>query len=222
MSLGERATADQGTVFVPLLDGKPILLPKGTTLAVAQRPLAQAIVQEWAQVGGGAFTPEDLPLTRIAGTMLERVRPDPDQTRKAILAFGQDDAFCYAAEPCPPEAQTLLGWLEGRGLSPSITQSVMPVQQSDGYIQYLRGWLNGCGYVELATLGVLVQVGGSLLIGYALLEGGLNLAQATAIVTADERRQEALWGVDTALSATIAQRHSDLCTAMTFLALARS
>ena len=78
MTLGE-----QDGLFGPELDGRPIRLPKGTVLAVPSRSLGQALVAEWSRIPDNeAFTPEQLPLTRIAGTMIERIRPDLVEARE--------------------------------------------------------------------------------------------------------------------------------------------
>ena len=46
---------------------------------------------------------KDTPLTRLAGTALERIAPDPAPTVDAIARYGETDLLCYRAET-PPEA----------------------------------------------------------------------------------------------------------------------
>ncbi|GBR53175.1 ATP synthase F1 mitochondrial assembly chaperone [Neokomagataea thailandica NBRC 106555] len=206
---------------MPALDGRPIRLPKGSTLAVAQRPLAEAIAAEWGRIEEGTFQPESLPLTRITGTMIERIRPDMSVPRSALLSFGLDDALCYDGGTGGESLQRLMAWLAERQIRPVVTTGLMPVTQAPDYVNALELWLAERNEAELAALGVIVQAGGSVLVGLALLEGGLTLEQAVSIITADERKQEAVWGGDKELTATIHTRQNDLQDAVTFLALSQ-
>ena len=79
-----------GTGYAVELDGRPVKLPERTTLAVESNALAQALAEEWQAAGkeaGGLFRPEDLPLTRIAGSMLERIpKLMEDNLNRELLA----------------------------------------------------------------------------------------------------------------------------------------
>ncbi|HEX7390722.1 MAG TPA: ATP12 family chaperone protein, partial [Acidiphilium sp.] len=86
-----------GDGFGVSLDGKPVRLPGGAPLAVPSRPLAEAIATEW-QDAGKTVMPDDLPLTRLAGTAIERIAPDPEPVRASLLAYGGSDLLCYRAE----------------------------------------------------------------------------------------------------------------------------
>lgn len=221
VSIQEKQEDGQGMLYLPVLDERPIRLPKGSVLGLKQRVLAEAIAAEWARIGEGSFQPDALPLTRIAGSMIERIRPDLSVPREALLSFGLDDALCYDSGAGEPAVQALLVWLEARGLRPVVTTGLMPVTQSEEYVTALTQWLAQRDEAELAVLGVLVQAGGSLLVGYAVLENGLTPEQASAIITADERKQEAVWGGDKELTATIQTRHNDVQDAVSFWRLSR-
>ena len=84
-----------------LLDGKPMRLPSGAPLLVGPARLARAIAEEWQEAGGtkgGEMSFKDTPLTRLAGTALERIAPDPAPTVDAIARYGETDLLCYRAE----------------------------------------------------------------------------------------------------------------------------
>nr|WP_294916297.1 ATP12 family protein [uncultured Neokomagataea sp.] len=221
VSVQEKHEDGQGILYMPVLDERPIRLPKGSVLALKQRALADAIAAEWESIGEGSFQPDELPLTRIAGTMIERIRPDLSVPREALLSFGLDDALCYDGGTEEPAVKALLAWLDERGVRPVVTTGLMPVTQSEAYVTALTQWLAQCDEAELAVLGVLAQAGGSVLVGYALLEGGLTPEQVAAIITADERKQEAVWGGDKELTATIQTRQNDVRDAVSFLRLSR-
>ncbi|MDT8870958.1 ATP12 family protein [Komagataeibacter rhaeticus] len=88
------------------LDGRGIRLPGGTALVVHSAALADAIAAEWARAGGekgGNFTPDDLPMTRIAGTMIERVAPDPAAQVTALCNMWMGNC-CATAPIIPPSS----------------------------------------------------------------------------------------------------------------------
>src|SRR6201994_2682347 len=75
-------------------------LPSGSPLMVGPARLAQAVAEEWQAAGGvkgGEMTFKDTPLTRLAGTALERIAPDPSPTIDAIARYGETDLLCYRA-----------------------------------------------------------------------------------------------------------------------------
>jgi hypothetical protein len=105
---GTVGTAGQG--YAILLDGKPMRLPSGAALEVAHRRRADAIAGKWSLAGGtkgGEMTFNDPPLTRLAGTALERVDPGRATTIGGIARYGETDLLCYRA--APPES--LVRWM---------------------------------------------------------------------------------------------------------------
>ena len=97
-------------------------LPGGAVLRVDNAALADAIAAEWQAAGGakgGEMTPEDVPLTQLAGTAQERIAPDPAPAADAIAKYAETDLLCYRAEQPAPlvarqaqEWQPWLDWLE--------------------------------------------------------------------------------------------------------------
>ena len=84
--------------FAVQLDGRPVRLPERTVLAVPSRPLAEALAAEWQAAGltvGGYFRPEDLPLTRLAGSILERIPGARAGVVCRPLAYARSDLLGY-------------------------------------------------------------------------------------------------------------------------------
>jgi len=213
---------EQDGLFRPELDGRPIRLPKGTVLAVASRSLGQAIVAEWSRIPEEeAFTPEQLPLTRIAGTMIERIRPDLIEAREALLRHGLDDGLCYRKEEPDSTVKRIFEWLAKEGIQPSVTDGLMPITQSGDYITALERLLTRQNEAELAVLGVLTQSFGSLLLALALVSGAISKEDAVSVANADERKQLLVWGQDDELFRVMTTREQDTTEALTFLGFAR-
>jgi chaperone required for assembly of F1-ATPase len=201
------APLEAGGGFCVLLDGRPVRLPgTGAPLAVAARPLAEAVAEEWARAGGakgGEMSFEDVPLTRLVGTAQERIAPDPGPTAEAIARYGETDLLCYRAEDPRLAAEQagqwgpLLDWAALQLDAPlRVTTGLMPVAQDPMALAALRRAVAAAPPVALAGLGVLVPSLGSLVLGLAVLRGRLAAEEAHALSILDERFQERLWGLD--------------------------
>ncbi|GBQ31240.1 ATP12 family chaperone protein [Gluconacetobacter sacchari] len=219
--------------FAVRLDGRPVRLPGGTVLRVGGRALAEALAGEWRDAAGGRtggeFTPSDLPLTRMAGTMLERIAPDRAATIGALLGYARHELLCYRArypallvERQRQEWDPWLDWLRARhGVALRTTDGVMPVDQPDDALAGLRAVLDGESDGVLAALGVAVPALGSLVLGLALVEGRLTAEQAIWCATLDERTQMELWGADAEQAARLERLRAEVADAASFLVLLR-
>lgn len=219
----------QEGAFAVQLDGRSVRLPGKTALCVPSRALAEALVAEWqaaGQGGEGYFTPDDLPLTGIAGSMLERTPHAREGVLESLLAYANSDLVCYRdgargklAEQQAALWDPWLAWLGATyGVAFHTTHGVMPIRQSEQALQVLRAAMQGMTDAQLAVLGVAVPALGSLVLGLALL-GGAAVEELVASATVDERYQMAVWGQDTEVTDRIASMQMELETAARFDAL---
>ncbi len=202
-------------------------LPGGPELRLRQFRLAEAIAGEWQAVGA-AFSAEDVPLTRLAGTAQERIVPDPGPTAMALAAYGESDLLCYRAEG--PEAlvvrqhhawQPWLDWAAGMyGARLVVTRGVMPVRQDAAAVAALREAMLALDPFVLAGLGVLVPAFGSCVLGLAVAAGRLAADEALRLSILDELFEEEAWGVDGEAASRRAAVARDVAEAARFMALA--
>lgn len=214
-----------------LLDGRPVRLPGGAALRVAKPRLAEALAAEWMAAGrakGGDFTPEDIPLTRLAGTALERIAPDPTPVVEGLLRYGASDLLCYRAEDARLAAleaaawDPWLDWAEARlGAALRRASGIMHVEQPPAAMAGLRAALVSHGAMELAALGVAVPALGSLVLGMALLRGAVDAAEAHRLATLDECWQEDFWGADAEATQRRKLVGAELASAERFMRLVR-
>jgi chaperone required for assembly of F1-ATPase len=190
-----------------LLDGKPMRLPSGKKLLVGAARLAGAIAAEWQAAGGakgGEMSFSDTPLTRLAGTALERIAPDPAPTVDAIARYGETDLLCYRAET--PEAlvqrqhrswQPWLDWAALRYDAPlRVATGVGYVKQHHDSIAALRRAVAALDVDALAGLGIAVPALGSLVLGLALAAGEMDAETTFRLGALDELFQAEQWGDD--------------------------
>lgn len=207
----------------PLLDGRPVKLPAGGLLAVTSPVLAQALAEEWKQIAVGAqFTPDDLALTRIAGSYIERILPDRAAMEAALHAYGIDDNLCYqSAAQDERVVARIRDWAAEQGLHPAMTDGLMPLTQPETYKEALKRYLSAREPLILAALGVMVPIMGSLLLPLALVYDVVSFDEAVHLAHADEYRQLEKWGHDKELATLLEKRNTDIADALRFLHLAQ-
>jgi chaperone required for assembly of F1-ATPase len=190
-----------------LLDGKPMRLPSGSPLLVGPARLARAIAEEWQVAGGakgGEMSFKDTPLTRLAGTALERIAPDPAPTIDALARYGETDLLCYRAEAprslVHRQHQRWQPWLDWAALAHDaplrVTTGVAYVRQHRDSIAALRRAVATLDTEALAGLGIAVPALGSLVLGLALVAGEIDAEAAYTLGALDEMFQAEQWGDD--------------------------
>jgi len=190
-----------------LLDGKPMRLPSGSPLIVDPARLARAIAAEWQAAGGGKggeMSFKDTPLTRLAGTALERIAPDPALTIDAIARYGETDLLCYRAgtpqklvQRQHRQWQPWLDWVALAHDAPlRVVTGVGYVKQHHDSIVALRRAVAALDVDVLAGLGIAVPALGSLVLGLALAAGEMDADTAYALGALDEMFQAEQWGED--------------------------
>ncbi len=224
--------AEQGGGFAVLLDGRPVRLPGGALLTVGTRPLAEAIAAEWDVAGGtegGAFSHDDVPLTRVVGTAAERIAPDPAPTVAALVQYGETDLLCYRAEDSRLAARQAAEWnplLDWAALTLDaplrITTGVMPVGQPPTVLAALTHAVAAHPPAEIAALGIAVPALGSVVLGLALSAGRLDVESALSLATLEERFQQEVWGLDAEAAVRQQRLAADVALAARLLALARA
>lgn len=196
------APADGGGYAV-LLDGRPVRRPAGSPLVLPTMALAEAIAAEWA-TQGERLDPQTMPLTRLANTALDRVRPDRDALIAALLSHVDGDLLCYRAE-WPAELvarqgaawQPLLDWAEA-ALSArlTVTAGLMPQRQSAEVTDALRTALDTLDDWSLTAAQCAAGACGSLVLALALVHGRLDGETCHALASLDETWQMEQWGED--------------------------
>ena len=224
------APADAG--YTILLDGRPMHLPGGAVLRIDHQSLALAIADEWQAAGGGKggeMSFADAPLTRLAGTALHRVAPDPLPVVDAIARYAESDLAML------PRGTASTSWSRGRcrhgshgwtGLRRPTTplrvgSGIAYVKQHRSSVGALRTAVAALDVPALAALGVVVPALGSLVLGLAMAEGRLDAASAHELGALDELFQAEAWGEDAEASARRAAIAADVALAARFLQLTR-
>ncbi len=223
------ATAPDGADFIILLDNRPLKLPSGGALRVPFKVLAAAIATEWATAGTD-FTPDDLPLTRLATTAQDRIRLHREEIAGQLAAYGMNDLLCYRAEGPPGlvqrEAEAWDPWIDWLGQQFGIrlqsTSGVMPLRQAPECRDIFTAHLMRMDEYQLAGLGVIVPALGSLVLALAVEAGALAPDAACRCASLGELWQETRWGMDTEAAARRQIIAQDIAVSARFMVLCRA
>jgi chaperone required for assembly of F1-ATPase len=86
------ATAENGV----MLDARPLRTPAKAPLVLPNTALAEAIAAEW-RAQGEKIDPYSMPLTKLANTAIDRVRPGRERIVEEMVAYAGNDLVCYRA-----------------------------------------------------------------------------------------------------------------------------
>jgi chaperone required for assembly of F1-ATPase len=221
--------ADGG--FCVMAGDQPWKTPAGVPLTVPTRELGEAIAAEIAAargaMKGGKLPIDEMGLTRLAATAIDRIAPKPSATARALLEYAETDLLCYRGEKDSDLRarqddawHPLLVWLGDKfNARLTVVEGIMPASQPELALVALSAELEKYDHFFLSGLGVAVQTAGSLVVGLALAHGRVDAAGASALADLDETYQNELWGTDEEAVAKRSLRASDLALAARFLLL---
>ena len=206
---------------------RAIVTPKGTTMAVPSAALAAAIAAEWADRPKGKLDPRTMPLTRVAASALDLVRPQRARVIAELVAYAETELVCHRADsPARLVArqdavwQPLLDWLHARFDAPlAITHSVLAHKQPPASLATLTRALERLDDFHLAALSLATTAAGSLVIGLALIDGHIDAGRAFDAAELDATYQIEEWGEDPEATARRAEVREDMETATRFVDL---
>ena len=213
--------------FAVTLDGKTARTPGRNPLAVAQRPVAEAMAAEWA-AQGDLIDPRTMPLTRIANSAIDRVSREMEPVRAEIVKYAGNDLVCYRAEG--PDSLVageeaawapVLAWareaLDARFV---LVQGIVASPQPEETLAAVAAALANLDPLRLAAVHVVTTLTGSALIALAVLRGALTAEEAWAAAHVDEDWQMTQWGSDEVALARRAARWREMEAAALILSTA--
>ena len=211
-----------------LLDGRALKTPRGGSLDLPTRALAEAIVEEW-RAQGDEIDPQTTPFTKLANTAVDGVTPRRDEVIAEIVAFAKHDHLCYRTD-APQELvrrqdeawDPLLDWAAERYGAPlMVAKGITSIEQPQTSVAALRAAVEAFDPFALAALHVAASICGSLVLALAIADGRLTAAEAFVLSQLDERFQAEKWGLDSEAEARARRLAGELESAAQFAELAR-
>lgn len=206
------------------LDGRPVRTPGRLPLVAPWPALAEAIAQEWRDVGE-TIDPRAMPMTGLANAAIERVAADPAAFAAGLAVYGGSDLLCYRGDGPLAERQAaawtpVLDWAtERHGVAFVVADGVMPVEQPPRTLARLREAVVALSPWVLAPLSPIVGLTGSLVLGLAVVERAIDADRAWNAAHVDEDWQAEQWGEDALAAETREARAAEYRAAVRFLDL---
>ena len=159
------------------LDGKTINTPSGQPILAPNKPMADAIVAEWADQGDKVI-PDTMPVTQILTTVIDRMR-DRDAITKSLLKYLDTDLLCYRVKE-PAEIfkrqkeiwDKWLTWFDEQFESPlEVTFGIEALTQDADTHRQIWNYLESLDDYYFTVLQIVTSLTGSIVLGLAFLDG---------------------------------------------------
>jgi chaperone required for assembly of F1-ATPase len=211
------------------LDGRLVKTPGKHDLIVPSLPLATAVAAEW-DAQQGEIRRERMPLTRLAGTTIDRNPTQREAVVRQVAHYAGTDLVCYRATHPPALAarqqavwQPLIDWaIERYDAQLTVTTGVIPANQPTASLATFAAVVAAHDDFSLTALHAATATCGSLIIALALLEGRLDAGEAFAAAQLDESFQIEAWGEDKEQAERRAALAAEIAAAAWFIELARA
>ena len=223
VSLAEEA----GGIAVQL-DGRSVKTPAGTPALLPSRTLADVVAGEW-NAQGEDIEPASMPVFSLAVTVIDRVTPQRTAILDELTAYGGNDLICYQdGEDETLAARQAEGWgpwldwaRTDLGAPLQVARGIMPVMQPQASLDALSAAAAAHDDWELGMLYRVTTLGGSLVLGLAMLRGRMDSGGLFDAAFLDELWQAEKWGSDWEAEDRRAMIRSELDQAQHFLTLLR-
>jgi len=186
------------------LDGRVVKTPAHRLLLLPNAALARMIVNEFNLVGE-VINPVNMPLTRIANTVIDGIADNPGSVAEDIVRFVSADMIFYrAGEPEELVARQRVAWdplldfaAEKWGCHFEVGEGILPITQPRAALQAISHHVNHISSpFMIASLHVMTSLTGSGLIALAVGEGLITVQKAWEIAHLDEDWINEHWGED--------------------------
>lgn len=187
--------------FAVTVDQKPVRTPLGGTLAAPTKVFATAVAAEW-DAQQGRLRPSSMPLTSLVATARDIVPENRERIQNGIIKFLHTDSVCI--RPGHPselvEAQDVAYGpvvrfvMDRWGMELNIVRGGLSAPQTEGVEEIMRNVVSRLDDYSLAAMEVATGCAKSLMIGVALLKGGVDVGCAIRAARCEEEWQSRVWG----------------------------
>lgn len=212
--------------FLVHLDAAPLRSPEKNELLLPDATIAEALATEW-RAQTEEIAPQTMPLTKLAFTATDRVRPNREAVIEQIAALANSDVICYrASEPKDLVARQsecwdpMLEWAESAlGASLKTGEGIGYVAQDYEALCALTEVFSDQTDFYLSALYAMASNINSLVIALAVAEEEIDVENAFQSANCDAHYQSEKWGSDSEAQALFDARLDEFKTAASFILL---
>ncbi len=216
---------EAGGGFALKLDERRLKTPKGAAFTAPTRALADAIVEEW-NAQGEHIIPTRMPLTQFAFAAIDATAPKREEVADYIAKFGETDLCCHRADsPADLVAHqdkhwsSLRDWLHAFvGADLPVVTGILPANVPQGELAKLRTAALALDDFRLTALAQAAGLGGSAIVGFALLHGKVTPKAAFEAAALDDLWSQEKWGADAEAQARLDRQRAEFENIARFVA----
>jgi chaperone required for assembly of F1-ATPase len=195
--------AEEGGAHIVRLDQRTLKTPSRKPLHLPTHALAAAIAAEW-DAQGEFIAPSTMPLTRYAFAAIDLMPMSRDLIANDLAKYIETDLVAHRAESPPPlverQAQVwdpIVHWAERRfAIDVPVVAGIIPASASVEHRVTLQREIEALDDFRAMALAQAVTLAGSILIGFALLEGELDANASFTAAALDDLWSLENWGED--------------------------
>ncbi len=196
------AVEDAGAHSVRL-DQRTLKTPSGKPLRLPTRALAEAVAAEW-DAQGELIVPATMPITRYAFAAVDLMASKRAEIARDLAKYINTDLVAHRADAPPPLVarqsavwDPIVDWGEHRlHLRIPVVTGIMPADIPPQHRTVLEWEIDDLDDFRAMALAQAVTLAGSILIGFAFLEGKLGAEAAFAAAALDNLWSLENWGED--------------------------
>lgn len=217
--------ATQGEAHIVRLDQRTLKTPRGQALHLPTRALAEAIAAEW-DAQGEHILPSSMPLTRFAFAVTDLMPAKRAEIAADVAKYIETDLVAHRADSPPPlvarQAQIwdpIVAWSERRfGARVPVVTGVIPATVDAQHRAIIAREIDALDDFRAMALAQAVTLAGSILIGFAFLEGQLDAEAAFAAAALDDLWAQETWGEDAEARARLETQRAEFEALHRFIA----
>jgi chaperone required for assembly of F1-ATPase len=207
-----------------LLDARTLRTPGGIVFRAPTQALVQAVASEWAAQGEN-IAPATMPLTQLVFAALDVTPGRRDELSANLVKFLETDLVCHRADhPAELVARQvaiwdpIVDWANGRfHMRIPVVTGVLPGPVTAEMKIVLAWEIDDLDDFRLTALAQAINLAGSALIGFALLEKRLDAEAAFAAAALDDLWSLERWGEDAEARGKLDRLKRDLSAVGNFI-----
>lgn len=216
--------AEHEGVHIVRLDQRTLKTPAGKPLHMPTRALAEEVAAEW-DAQGDILAPSTMPITRFAFAAIDLMASKRDEIARDLAKYIETDLVAHRADAPPGLAgrqsehwDPVVAWAERRfGIKVPVVTGIIPAAPAPEHRAALEREIGKLDDFRAMALAQGVTLAGSVLIGFAVLEGELDADAAFAAAALDNLWSLENWGEDAEARAKLDRLRAEFAALQRFV-----
>jgi chaperone required for assembly of F1-ATPase len=217
--------AEDAGAHIVRLDQRTLKTPAGKPLHMPTRALAEAVAAEW-DAQAEIIAPSTMPITRFAFAAIDLMATKRDDLARDLAQYIETDLVAHRADAPPglvarqsEHWDPIVAWAERRfGIAVPVVTGIIPAAPASQHRAVLEREIGKLDHLHAMALAQGVTLAGSVLIGFALVEGELDAEAAFAAAALDNLWSLENWGEDAEARARLDHQRAEFAALQRFVA----